>query len=136
MTDLRTDLRDRFRDILNEEDLRAPEQSLVSVPIGKLADAAAEMVDALPALPVFRPEETQPKFFSAHTRGELADGSRFSSVSVDVAEGAVAVRSEHDGVPIAAVPLRPEMAEVFALQVLAAARHVRAMRDGMDAPQS
>lgn len=129
MTDLRVALREKFRDIVDEQFNKDPEDlSMVRTPIGKFADAAADMIGALPSPPRYYPEEPQPVFTSALTRDEIEDGAKFDSVSVHYSKDServmVVMSIGADGQTWSA-NLAPEIAEVFFHQGLAVVRHAR-----------
>lgn len=86
-TDPRTDLVNAFREILDVDLARTPEQIFVNVPVGRLADAALEMLAAVPAVPAFDPEVTpKQRFHSALVRDDVDRGETFGSVWVTPAE--------------------------------------------------
>lgn len=68
----RTDMIDKFRKVLDVDLARTPEQIFVNVPVGKLADAALEMVDTLPSVPEFAEDVTSLlRFHSPLTRDDV-----------------------------------------------------------------
>lgn len=130
MTDLRQDLRDLFRSIMDEKFKNDPDDiGMLKTPIGELADAAADMVGALPSPPRYYPDEPQPSFSDKLTQEELVSGRNFSSLSVHYDEDGghvVIVSSLADGQYGGwGLALDPGIAELFFFQGLAVVRHAR-----------
>lgn len=127
MTDLRTDLREKFREIVDEQMRFKPENfQIVQTPIGKFADAAADMIGALPSPPRYYPDEEQPVFTNVLTREEIENGATFDTMRVcyDKETGRVVLvtSATEQGWGIM---LAPEVAEQFFHQGLAVVRHAR-----------
>lgn len=130
MTNLRDDLRDLFRSIMEKKFANDPEDlGILKTPIGEFADAAANMIGALPTPPRYYPDEPQPSFSDKLSQEELASGKTFSTLSVhhDEDSGCVVIVSsltngQYGGWGLA---LAPDIAEMFAHQTLAVVRHAR-----------
>lgn len=130
MTDVRTELRNLFRDIMSEELAKDPENiAMVRVPVSKFADAAADLIGALPAPPRYYPDEPQPSFSSMLSQEELANGRDFSSIGTHYDEdtGRVVIVSSLEGGKHGGwgLPLTADTAEMFFHQGLAVVRHAR-----------
>ena len=129
VTDLRGDLRDVFGSIMEEKFKQNPEDlGILKTPIGEFADAAADMIGAMPSPPRYHAGEVQPSFWNALTAAELARGAQFDSVSAHFDEKSgdvVIVLSVGETGKAWNAGLPPETAERFAHQMLAVVRHAR-----------
>lgn len=129
MSDLRAQLRDKFREIVNETLTARPEDhDVLRTPVGKFADAAADMIGALPSPPRYYPDEAQPVFSNALSQAEIEDGARFDHLSVHHNKETgrvVVVMSMGATGHMWAVPLSPEIADQFFYQGLAVGQHAR-----------
>lgn len=76
MSDSRTRMAERFREILNETFAKVPESMFVNVPVGRLVEAAHEMFDGLPRVPVYDPEVTPMRVFSGVLTADDATAGR------------------------------------------------------------
>ena len=128
MSDIRTDLREKFRDIMDEKFKNNPDDiGMLKTPIGEFADAAADMIGALPSPPRYYAGDDQSRFSSMLTQDELA-AKGFDSLSArfDPETGTVVlvVTSGETG-KITNIGLDPTTGEQFAHQYLAVVRHAR-----------
>lgn len=129
MTDLRKDLRATFGSIMDEKFKNNPDDlGILKTPIGEFADAAADLIGALPSPPRYRSGEVQPSFWNKLTAGDIAQGRQFDSLSghYDADTGdVVVVVAIGETQKIINIGLLPEMAEQFAHQLLAVVGHAR-----------
>lgn len=125
MTDLATALRDRFRTILDQKLANSPNPIPIAVPVGELADAACELVGAMPAPAKYNPDGEIPLIFSARTQQELSEGFQFSHLSVRAVDGNFEL-SLYDGETdtIHRVPLPRAEAAQFVGNAYAVVRHL------------
>lgn len=129
MTDSRTRLAQAFNAVLEESLGRTPESMFVSVPVGKLVDAALRVFDDVPRVPAFDPATTPLReFFGMLTREAATLGSTHDRVSATPSEADYGVALlAHDGRThtYAQVHLPHPDAEQFALNVLSIVAHQR-----------
>lgn len=129
MTDLREQLRDVFRGIVEEQFNKKPDDlQIIRTPIGKFADAAADLVGAMPSPPRYYPDDVQPSYANTLTREDIENGAEFSTVSAHYDKetgGVVLLFANGETGTMTRIGLRPEIAEQYFHQGLAVVRHAR-----------
>lgn len=118
-------LGERLHEILDDATKRHPEAMLVSIPVGRIVEAAHEVLmdDGIPRVPPHDPD--YPRVFSTSFHlPEPGQAPDWKSVSVRTEDEQVQIALNHNGTETT-VPLDVTDAEAFFLAGLAAVRHLR-----------